>query len=132
MIQYFGLKNLFNKLLFNSTITPKNIYIKKYLKENKSQWDKINLNVNKKSIMITGFVHIPIYYMMGALIGKLLQEKFRSDIVCILEKGDYYGESIYRSFNIKNFIYLKSGNFFNRLLKFRKSVIKSDFNSFPL
>tara|TARA_B100000963_G_scaffold323059_1_gene307586 strand:+ start:1084 stop:2730 length:1647 start_codon:yes stop_codon:yes gene_type:complete len=122
MIQYFGLKNLFNKLLFNSTITPKNIYIKKYLKQNKSQWDKINLNVNKKSIMITGFVHIPIYYMMGALIGKLLQEKFRSDIVCILEKGDYYGESIYRSFNIKNFIYLKSGNFFYRLLKFRKSI----------
>ena len=63
MIQYFGLKNLFNKLLFNSTITPKNIYIKKYLKQNKSQWDKINLNGNKKSIMITGFVHIPIYYI---------------------------------------------------------------------
>ena len=60
--------------------------------------------------MITGFVHLPIYYMMGSLIGKLLQEKFKSDIVCILEEGDYYGESIYRSFNIKNFIYLKHNN----------------------
>ena len=30
----FWIKNLFNKLLFNSIITPKNIYIKKYLKEN--------------------------------------------------------------------------------------------------
>ena len=122
MVESFGLKNLCKKMLFNSTIVPKNIYIKQYLKENKFQWDKINFNSKKKNIMITGFVHLPIYYMMGSLIGKLLQEKFKSDIVCILEEGDYFGESIYRSYNINNFIYLKPGSFFHRFLKFRKSI----------
>jgi len=122
MVQNYGLKNLIKKMIFNSFIEPKNIYIKQYLKHNKFQWDKINLNGKKKSIMITGFVHLPIYYMMGSLIGKLLQEKFKSDIVCILEEGDYFGESIYRSFNIKNFIYLKPGNFYYRFLNFRKSI----------
>ena len=122
MVQDYGLKNLLKKLLFNSIIEPKNSHVMQYLKENKIQWDKINSSGKKKSIMITGFVHLPIYYMMSSLIGKLLQEKFKSDIVCILEEGDYYGESIYRSFNIKNFVYLKHGSFFNRLLKFKKSI----------
>ena len=44
MVQNYGLKNLIKKMIFNSFIEPKNIYIKQYLKHNKFQWDKKNLN----------------------------------------------------------------------------------------
>ena len=121
-IEHYGLINLIKNKLLKKNIVPKNEYIKKYLDNNFSEWKKIVLNVKKQKILITGFVHIPIYYMNAALIGKFLQEKYKTDIICLLEAGDFLGESIYRSFNINNFIFLKKRSFFFRLKKFRESI----------
>ena len=121
-IKQFGLIKIIKKLLFNESISPKNVHTKDYLKKNLTKWEKINFPKKDKKIIITGFVHIPIYYMMNGLIGKFLEEKYNTNSVCVLEEGDYFGESIFRSFNIKNFEYLKRANFFARLIHFKKSI----------
>ena len=121
-LKQFGLLNIIKNLLFKKPIIPRNNYVKDYLKKNLKKWEKINYPRREKKILITGFVHLPIDYIMNALIGKFLEEKYNTSSVCILDEGDYFGESIFRSFNIKNFIYLKKRNFFYRLIDFKNSI----------
>jgi len=121
-IKLFGLLNIINNFLFKKVVLPKDKCIKYYLKKNLSKWEKIKFLGNKNKILITGFVHLPTDYMTNALIAKFLEEKYNTKSLCVLEKGDYLGESIFRSFNLKNFRYLDKGNFFFRLLLFKKSI----------
>ena len=123
----FGVINYIKFSILKQDIEFENNYINDYLKKNNKKWEKFiklnkkNFNQNKK-VIITGFVHIPIYYMMNALFGKFLEEKFNSNVFCLLEKNDCLGYSIFKSFNFKNFIFLDKGNFFKRILSFTKSV----------
>ena len=121
----FGILNYARFYLLGGRITFKNKLINQYLKKNYSKWQKLRVNENsndKNKIIVTGFVHIPIYYMMNALFGKFLEEKFNSNVFCLLEKRDYLGYSIFKSFNFKNFIFLKKGNFFYRIYVFTKAM----------
>ena len=130
-----GVINYIKFSVLKQDIQFKNNHINHYLKENNIKWKKLKKNKTKngkenKKIIITGFVHIPIYYMMNALFGKFLEDKFSSNVFCLLEKNDHLGYSIFKSFNFENFIFIDKGNFFDRISAFAKSIkIILSFNS---
>lgn len=97
-----------------------------YIKNNKKTWSsKINLK-NDEKIIVTGFVHLPGDQIPNCIIGKYLELYHNSSLYGFLDKGDIFGELIFKSFGIKNILILDKKNFFTRFLNFFNSILIID------
>ena len=121
IIGYFCF-NFFNKKNINFS---RNKFFKLYTKENQKTWTQNNLPIKneQKKIIVSCFVHNPGYYLTNGIIAKYLEHELNLKLVGLIDKNDFQGEFILRSFGVNEFFYIKKGNFFKRF-KFFLSAIK--------
>jgi hypothetical protein len=91
---------------------------KKFIKENKKKWNKINLkNINidnNNLILIDNFINQAQFSLNQISVGKYLSYFYRSNCAGLLIKGDIKGEILFRSFGINKFYHFSDGNIIER------------------
>ena len=90
----------------------------KFVKLNSSFW-KINNqnysnNKDNKNILITNFVHQPVYTYTELLISKYIQNFYDYNIFGLIDTEDEFGEKLIKSFNVDNFFYYPNISMFQR------------------
>lgn len=125
VFKYISLKNfVYYKLGLNFEL--KNIDFNSYIKNNKKIWtSKINFK-NDEKIIVTGFVHLPGDQIPNCIIGKYLELYHNTRLFGFLDKGDIFGELIFKSFGIKNILTLDKKNFFTRFSNFLHALLIVD------
>jgi hypothetical protein len=105
---------IFNRDKFNPL---KSVEFKKFIHFNKIKWEKQSVNnINStKVIAVESFINHPAYYLSNVVTSLFLNKIFKYKIIGIIRKNDIKSEILFRSFGVKNFIYYKNPNFFNRL-----------------
>ena len=110
---YFHFKTFF------LNISPKyfsSVNFDDFVKTNNSLWDqKKNTVIKKHNILLTNFVHQPVYTFTEAMISKYVEEFYNYNIYGLIDKHDVFGKELIKSFNIDNFFYITKINFFQRI-----------------
>ena len=103
--------NLSNKNFFSKNFDE-------FIELNSSFWKKNNKNYtnnkNNKNILITNFVHQPVYTYTESLISKYIQNFHGYNIFGLIDYIDKFGKKLIKSFNIDNFFYYPNISIFQR------------------
>ena len=102
--------------LSNKSFVSKNF--DEFIKLNSSFWKKNNRNYtnnkDNKNILITNFVHQPVYTYTESLISKYIQNFYGYNIFGLIDSIDKFGKKLIKSFNVDNFFYYPNISIFQR------------------
>ena len=88
----------------------------KYLETNKSF--VLNNNHKKKNnqnLFVETFINQPGYTVTNGICASFLRKIYGCNLIGVIRKSDIKAELIFKSFGVKDFIYLKKPNLFNRV-----------------
>ena len=88
----------------------------KYLETNKSF--VLNNNYKKKNnqnLFVETFINQPGYTVTNGICASFLRKIYGCNLIGVIRKSDIKAELIFKSFGVKDFIYLKKPNLFNRV-----------------
>jgi len=112
---YFHIK-IFLINLGDKSFSSKNF--DEFIKINSSFWKKNNksyiYNKYNKKILITNFVHQPVYTYHESLISKYIQNFYNYNIFGLIDSVDKFGKKLIKSFNVDNFFYYPNISIFQR------------------
>ena len=105
---------LFNKNKHNPIKSHK---FQKYIELNKNKWakEKINKLYSKNSILVEAFINHPAYILSNIVTSMYLNAIFKMNIVGLIRTHDLKSEVLFRSFGVRNFIYFKNPNIYERI-----------------
>ena len=102
LFKFYTTSSIINYFFLKKKLIPRNKEFINFLNLNLKKW-KIKKPLSKKRILVTGFVHLPTYYLQNAFISKFLEEYYKFNSIGLLEEHDHMGYHIYKSFDIKDF-----------------------------
>lgn len=121
LFKFYTTSSIINYFFLKKKLIPRNKEFINFLNLNLKKW-KIKKPLSKKRILVTGFVHLPTYYLQNAFISKFLEEYYKFNSIGLLEEHDHMGYHIYKSFDIKDIFFLKRACFFDRIKFFKQSI----------
>ena len=102
--------------LSNKSFSSKNF--DEFVKLNSFFWKKNNKdyinNKDNKNILITNFVHQPVYTCTESVISKYIQNFYGYNIFGLIDSIDKFGKKLIKSFNVDNFFYYPKMSIFER------------------
>ena len=112
---------LFNKNKHNPIKSHK---FQKYIELNKNKWakEKINKLYSKNSILVEAFINHPAYILSNIVTSMYLNAIFKMNIVGLIRTHDLKSEVLFRSFGVRNFIYFKNPNIYERIYYLIKAL----------
>tara|TARA_B100001175_G_scaffold317437_1_gene334359 strand:- start:8829 stop:10589 length:1761 start_codon:yes stop_codon:yes gene_type:complete len=89
---------------------------KKYLDANKKfSLNDINNKKHKKNIFVETFINQPGYTVTNGICASFLRKIYNCNLIGVIRRSDIKAELIFKSFGVKDFIYLKKPNLLGRI-----------------